>query len=29
MLTIFGNGQRLLGVNVPHLDCVGGGMPEG
>jgi hypothetical protein len=24
MLTIVRNGQPFLGVNVPHLDCVGG-----
>lgn len=29
MLTILGDGQPFLGVNVPHLDCVGCGMSEG
>ena len=29
MLTIVGDWQPFLGVNVPHLDCVGCGMSEG
>lgn len=29
LLTILGDGQRFLGVNVPHLDCVGCGVSEG
>lgn len=29
MLTILGDGQPFLGVNVPHLDCVGCGLSEG
>lgn len=29
ILTIVGDGQPFLGVNVPHLDCVGCGMSEG
>ena len=28
-LTILGDGQPFLGVNVPHLDCVGCGLSAG